>query len=542
MKSYYSITSDKICQVASNIEEQVHELESYIYDKLKSEKSIRVLELCPGRSDDIIQCRLRDVELNEKLQYKALSYTWGSLTDKSYVLCHRKKVEIPTNLYEFLRRLRDPTQVRHLWADSICINQSDLKERGYQVSKMALIYTTAQEVLIWLGTEDPFSYLASDLDVCDEAVFMLPSRDPRREVNKTITPCWDTPLKLSEQAKSFWTAYAKISRRDWFTRIWVIQEAGLARKATFVIGQRLINFQRFLDVQFELGKSALNVIEQFGIDFHDNLFRSFSGKLSISNEYGTCDFLELLSYSSDKKASDPRDHVFALLGHPSATLNGLSIIEPDYERSCTEIFHDIAVKIIQETMNLRILSAANSFKIDDRNDTLPSWAPRWDQNLELALELANLVQCFAGVFNEATDAQRQNQSDFAAFRLYLVGKTDVSKRAELIRFLLPEGLEAAHNEANGGRIDGFFKLVQRGMWNKRLFTTKRGFLGNGPAMLQTGDVCCILFGNCCPMILRPEGSRYRVVGEAYIKEVMKGEAVFEFLRHATYTEQTFELI
>jgi hypothetical protein len=38
-----------------------------------------------------------------------------------------------------------------IWADSICINQTDLLERNHQVRLMGLIYERAHTVFIWLG-------------------------------------------------------------------------------------------------------------------------------------------------------------------------------------------------------------------------------------------------------------------------------------------------------------------------------------------------------------------------------------------------------
>jgi hypothetical protein len=40
-----------------------------------------------------------------------------------------------------------------LWADTICINQTDDQEKSLQVPLIAKIYGQAEEVLIWLGDE-----------------------------------------------------------------------------------------------------------------------------------------------------------------------------------------------------------------------------------------------------------------------------------------------------------------------------------------------------------------------------------------------------
>jgi hypothetical protein len=42
-----------------------------------------------------------------------------------------------------------------LWADAICINQSDINERNTQVKLMGEIYRTATRVHVWLGLDSP---------------------------------------------------------------------------------------------------------------------------------------------------------------------------------------------------------------------------------------------------------------------------------------------------------------------------------------------------------------------------------------------------
>lgn len=64
--------------------------------------------------------------------------------------------------YEFLRRLRRPDEVRMLWMDCICLDQSNLEERAEQVKMMHLIYRRARSVLVWLGQESEDGALAME--------------------------------------------------------------------------------------------------------------------------------------------------------------------------------------------------------------------------------------------------------------------------------------------------------------------------------------------------------------------------------------------
>ena len=57
--------------------------------------------------------------------------------------------------------------------------------------------------------------------------------------------------------------------------------------------------------------------------------------------------------------------------------------------------------------------------------------------------------------------------------------------------------------------------------------TRKGYYVLGPCIAKPGDVCCVLFGATVPFILRKvdEAPHYKLIGEAYIYGLMRGEAV-----------------
>ena len=61
---------------------------------------------------------------------------------------------VTDNLFNALSRLRRRFKMRILWVDRLCINQTDMDERGQQVSMMGRIYREAKCVNIWLGEPD----------------------------------------------------------------------------------------------------------------------------------------------------------------------------------------------------------------------------------------------------------------------------------------------------------------------------------------------------------------------------------------------------
>jgi hypothetical protein len=119
---------------------------------------------CTPASPDIegpIQCSVIHgtlAEYNHDVvdHYVALSYAWGDETDKRAISIEGKRLEITASLDCALRHIR----VRHsrmlrIWADGICINQSDVDDRNLQVAQMGSVYSTAHYTITFLGLSSP---------------------------------------------------------------------------------------------------------------------------------------------------------------------------------------------------------------------------------------------------------------------------------------------------------------------------------------------------------------------------------------------------
>ncbi|KAK7717638.1 hypothetical protein SLS64_003133 [Diaporthe eres] len=84
-------------------------------------------------------------------KYEAISYVWGTDVMDHLISVDGRKLLITKNLDAALRQVRRPDQARALWADSICINQKDNDEKGYQVALMGQIYETSRCTMVCLG-------------------------------------------------------------------------------------------------------------------------------------------------------------------------------------------------------------------------------------------------------------------------------------------------------------------------------------------------------------------------------------------------------
>ncbi|PVH69950.1 hypothetical protein DL98DRAFT_149793 [Cadophora sp. DSE1049] len=84
----------------------------------------------------------------------------------------------------------------------------------------------------------------------------------------------------------------------------------------------------------------------------------------------------------------------------------------------------------------------------------------------------------------------------------------------------PGGEDVLTKEAAGDMLISVLALLSR-----RLITTKEGFLGLAPEEAQKSDVIAILYGCNVPVVLRPHGDTYLLIGECYVDGIMDGEIV-----------------
>lgn len=92
------------------------------------------------------------------LRYEAISYTWEGLcpSPNHFIIFRCKdnilsRLNVTSNTSAALRRVRLPNEVRYIWIDAICIDQSSIKDKQRQIANMGFVYSLAQRVLVWLG-------------------------------------------------------------------------------------------------------------------------------------------------------------------------------------------------------------------------------------------------------------------------------------------------------------------------------------------------------------------------------------------------------
>ncbi|KAK5125143.1 hypothetical protein LTR85_000819 [Meristemomyces frigidus] len=343
----------------------------------QSKPWIRLLTLRAGAPDAPINCALSVVTLDSKPTYDALSYCWGSAKRSVIITVNGKQgFKITENLWAALRRLRNYDGARRIWADAICIDQSNPAERTTHVQNMDGIYSKAKEVCIYIGE-------------CDAVTFVKKARAPAAGSGSVLT--WEHQqqkqrihlssrrirvagprnhaaevgeLILNQLVSG--KSQKERKRNLWWERIWTVQELLLAKSPKVYCGPYTFDWR---DVGEFWGRSdaCQGLRGEAAADFESmNRLRS---------EAGHGDMHRLLSETLEKGCSEPKDRVYALLGLRSAKDN--MAFSPDYTISLSQVCAKLAIQYIQRTGRVDILFDiwGRNYSIDHRPDGLRSWMP-----------------------------------------------------------------------------------------------------------------------------------------------------------------------
>lgn len=134
-----------------------------------------------------VRCTSRHLSLLSEPRpcYETVSYCWGDASVRREILLDGHPFAVPASAEHALRRLRRPDGPRILWIDAICINQSDVEERGHQVSLMAEVYRRSIGNLVHLGEDE--SSVQAALDNIEQIVGEINSEtDQCRTLRETV--------------------------------------------------------------------------------------------------------------------------------------------------------------------------------------------------------------------------------------------------------------------------------------------------------------------------------------------------------------------
>lgn len=387
-------TSSNIPATPRKCKGRRHEETPSIYQPLPRGRFTRVLILEPGIGNQMIFGKLEVIDIDDNPDFEAISYVWGSKKKQRTIFCIKVAIKITQNLFEALRRIRNPSEQRTVWADAICINQDDIAERGHQVAFMGHLYSRARKVLIHIaGDDEGHAACAASLvaDVGCMAHITLKDIGPGFD----HFPWPDLKMRGVAMEDSRWFSLQVLCEQPWFYRGWVIQEAGLAQDASIIWGaQAMIDWQAFMRCClwycFRLRPAHFTISVYIPV-CHDTLYcHRNPGELSTyGRSPSSAPPLLALLYLASGTASftDPRDRIFAFadvgrylgggtdhLDECTSSMESLSL-DPDYARSAGGVFTDFANRYLQ-TKGVELLESARHV-----DASVPSWVPTWDKDM-----------------------------------------------------------------------------------------------------------------------------------------------------------------
>ncbi|OWO98772.1 hypothetical protein B2J93_4643 [Marssonina coronariae] len=318
--------------------------------------------------------------------YAALSYVWGEPEDTSLIILNGSETTVQRNLELALRRLSTRAAFsggQKLWVDAICINQQDPDEKSRQIGRMRTIYGEAVSVVAWIGEASDDSDMAFDLL---HAFNTARAADRGEELEKRLR---EDPEYLGF---GNWAALHNLMRRQYWFRLWIIQEIVLGSSSTVLCcGSRTLKWLHFCQAIGFLFAHLWTVKDyvlqrEFAVLYPNQnqsaawtttslhlVFRNL-WQLSRNEEQGGDDYLafgQLLDLADSGVAQDDRDKVYGLVGmmEPLVARN----IIPSYALSASRVYANVARIFISAHGNLEVVREGNPWGMRGP----PSWAADW---------------------------------------------------------------------------------------------------------------------------------------------------------------------
>lgn len=409
----------------------------YTYQPLPDAHTVRILILNPGENGEPLSGQIETAHLIGRRRasatpqamwsvdrpYEAISYVWGSNTMDHSIYLDGKTHKITANMSDALHQCRLPDEARALWADSICIDQTDLKEKGHQVALMSRIYSCSQRTLICLGSDPGYRHDAQEASsILLEANEMI--EDTFLDANFTREDSFPWPNPGDPLVNdSRWQSLLVMTSLEWFGRGWVVQEVALGRDALILWAGLDLPWSTLSMVETWYSQRIFRMASQpVRVDWylHDLLYQTHIQQRRPETRSFRRDMLDVHSILFTLDAArhltlkDPRDRIYAFTALPYQQ-RPVPALEPDYEQSHLDIYQAFAVKYLELTKNLNILLCVQHHEPNSNIDQSSSWVPQWDRNdTDVDRLLLDSVDGFGG-----------EDADLCGFTI-IEGKADIS--------------------------------------------------------------------------------------------------------------------
>lgn len=351
---------------------------------------------------------LESHSLTDPPTYIAVSYCWDPNSAQRAMFLDLQSFSISETVLEVLNQVQasqHATGSKYLiWLDQICIAQDNPAEKRDQIYRMGAIYSRAEKVFIWLGP----TATSSDTALAKMETML----DDVKEMNNATITRIEIPDNTVAviNADHGWT-YGHLLSRQWFRRLWTVQEALLARKLVVMCGYREVDFDLFVELAYHLLiYGSLDLIWAIGVNKEDldaaitgvvNLHALRSSNLAVNaavEGYDLASFQSLVIESRSRNCTVTDDRVFALLGvAPRRIRQYMAAIQG--KPSTWELYAYFAKFMLENDQEWFFLSLAPS---KDRPRELPSWVPNLNSQQPFASKLAQASLGFSAGISSST--------------------------------------------------------------------------------------------------------------------------------------------
>lgn len=350
-------------------------------------RHIRLLEILQGDFGQHVICALSTWGFDNAPPYVAISYTWGDPNSTTDITVNERRMLVRKNCEYALQQVFHNTksQQQYVWLDAICIDQSNIRERGHQVAFMGELYKRSSQVFACVGPHENDSEQL--VLMCKKKEGLLKhiyswirgiestggnkswepqpflDRDKRSVFRAIFAMSISTRRRLARAFKAF-------TNRSYFTRVWVLQELQMGRSVTYVCGPDILmsslvlalshlfeawiwghgNCQAFDSgtlverlAWYSYAGLARNTLGRRTVHSIPNIFESTGPqRASLALASGNLrprHLLPTLAYVSHLHCADVRDKIYGILSLVDWTPNIKP--QPDYGKSVLEVASEV---------------------------------------------------------------------------------------------------------------------------------------------------------------------------------------------------------
>ncbi|EEU35692.1 uncharacterized protein NECHADRAFT_87938 [Fusarium vanettenii 77-13-4] len=392
MHSESAIGGDSDARDEPNLGFSNNDVSYLIYEPLNPTiDEIRLLTLHPAsQADSPLFCTLSHASLAAEIPaYEALSYVWGKPNLSASILLNDVNFHVTPSLASILSALRLDDQIRVLWIDALCINQSDVQERSQQVALMRKIYSCCRQDIAWLGElpdndpdlepscNNPYRFRSQRSTVREGMEFMCQLTQKNPETLKSLRDKFDNLFSEEDHSPPRQDGFehvpdlllgrndqeklsALFRRPSFWDRLWIVQELSMAPHVVLMCEGAELNWDAL---------SALFADEPYFDAFHTTDhhggYRFFSSifltvKLvedqrqlssSVLPTRDESNLFDVLSRFRNLRSTDPRDKIYGLLGLVTQD-HGIIV---DYSKPLHDLYKEATLSIINLSKNLDII-------------------------------------------------------------------------------------------------------------------------------------------------------------------------------------------